>query len=211
MLHPHVPEELKHFGKHLFATFLGLLMALGLEQWREHRHEVRLSEESLRRIEAELRRNRADTAQRLAQVESEFPANEAYYRDLERVVAERRAGRKGPLPVRPKLHNPDFSFTWSAWESARSTGGLRHIDPARLQRISEAYADMQRFIPIQDQLMAIPAMADMITFGRLEPGALTLPELERLLNGFRFAETWNRSRIRIGRDLVKELDEALKP
>lgn len=28
MLHPHVPEGLKHFSKHMFATFVGLVMAL---------------------------------------------------------------------------------------------------------------------------------------------------------------------------------------
>ncbi|GLH71906.1 hypothetical protein GETHLI_04080 [Geothrix limicola] len=211
MLHPHVPEDLKHFGKHLFATFLGLIMALGLEQWREHRQELRLSEESLHRIEAELRRNRDDTAQRLVRLETEIPVTKAYYEDLERAVAERRAGRKAPLPVRLKTQNPDFGFTWSAWEGARATGGLRHIDPTRLQRMSEVYADMQRFIPIQDQLMLNPAFADLLTFAPLEPESLRPQELDRLLNGFRFNQTWNQSRIRIGREMLKELDEALKP
>ena len=54
MLHPHVPEELKHFGKHLFATFLGLLMALGLEQWREHRHDAQIAREALEAVQVEL-------------------------------------------------------------------------------------------------------------------------------------------------------------
>ncbi len=211
MLHPHVPEELRHFGKHLFATFLGLLMALGLEQWREHRLEARLSRESLHRIEAELRRNREGTAQRLAQVAAERPAMEAYSQELERAVAARRLGRKGAMPQRPSLHNPDFSFTWSAWETARSTGSLRRVDSGRLQRLAEVYSDLQRFIPIQDQMMAVPAFADLMTFSRLDHELLTTEELGRLLNGLRFQQVWNLSRIRIGHETLKELDEVLKP
>ena len=100
MLHPHVPEELRHFGKHLFATSLERLKTFGLEQWREQCQEARLSRESLHRIEVELRRNREDLA--------------------------------------------------------RSTGSLR-------------------------------------------------------LNGLRFQQDWNLSRIRIGQETLKELDEMLKP
>jgi len=54
MLHPHIPHDLKEFSKHLFATFLGLLMALGLEQWREHRVEVKVTQEALAAVKNEL-------------------------------------------------------------------------------------------------------------------------------------------------------------
>lgn len=210
-LHPHASENIRHFGKHLLATFLGLLMALALEQWREHRQEARTAEESLRRIEEELRWDRNETARRLADIEAERPLMEAYCNELERTLGAR--GEKHPvsLPPRPEVNNPDFSFTWSAWESARSTGILRQIDPARLQRLSEVYSDMQRLIPVQDRVLTVPAISDLITFAHRDPKTLTYEELRRLLNGYRFQQVWNTDRIRIGHEALHELDEALKP
>lgn len=211
MLHPHVPEELKSFSKHLLATFLGLLMALGLEGWRERQHAIHVSEESLGRIEAELAEDREDTARRLSEIEAEQPLMEAYCRSLEQAVAARRQGRKTPFPLPPKVRNPDFDFTWSAWETARSTGSLRYIDTGRLMRLSAVYTSLQRFIPIQDQIINNPAMADLMTFAHRDPAVLTPDELGRMLNGYRFNQMWTLQRIRHGHEILGALDAALKP
>ena len=211
MLHPHVPEELKSFSKHLLATFLGLLMALGLESWREGQHARHLSEESLGRIQAELVRDREDTARRLSEIEAEQPRMEAYCQALEQAVAARRRGREVPLPVPPQVRNPDFNFTWSAWETARSTGSLRYIDSTRLMRLSEVYTNLQRFVPIQDQIIQNPAMADLMILSRRDAAGLTPGELDRLLDGYRFSHAWNLQRIRHGHEILDSLEAALRP
>lgn len=211
MLHPHVPEELKSFSKHLLATFLGLLMALGLESWREQQHARHLSEESLQRIQAELARDREDTARRLSGIEAEQPRVEAYCRALEQAVAARRRGREAPFPVPPQVRNPDFDFTWSAWETARSTGNLRYIDSDHLMRLSEVYTSLQRFVLIQDRIIQNPGMADLMILSGRDAAGLTPSELDRLLDGYRFNQAWNRQRIRYGREILARLDAVLRP
>ena len=71
MLHPHVPEDLKHFGKHLFATFLGLLMALGLESW----HQSHLHAEAARHSRAFIARELAAPLPLLVRVSVYRPAS----------------------------------------------------------------------------------------------------------------------------------------
>ena len=57
MLHPHIPEELTHFGKHLFATFLGLLMAVGLESCHQEHTRAKIAKIQLEDVEQEIRSN----------------------------------------------------------------------------------------------------------------------------------------------------------
>ena len=139
MLHPHIPEDLKHFGKHLFATFLGLLMALGLEQWREHHHEVKLAKQALATVEAELREDVVRLQRQKSRCEESLRSTQALNDYLEQLIAAKREGR--PLPSLPKLGDMGMALNFStdAWETFKGLGALRQIAPDRARRLSRAY------------------------------------------------------------------------
>ena len=168
MLHAHVPEDLKHFSKHLFATFLGLLRALALESWREHRVELRRAREFQERVEAEVATDRKGLEERLAVIEGEQPRLEAYAAAFDGAVRERLGGRAASLPARPSMQGMDLSFVWSAWDTAKAAGVLRHLDPARVERLAAVYSDMQRVQAIQDQRILAPAFQDLLLFARTD-------------------------------------------
>ena len=65
MLQSYLPD-IKLFLKHLLATFLGLLMALGMEQWHEHYRETKWARAFLQQILVDLRQNRIDLKDTLA-------------------------------------------------------------------------------------------------------------------------------------------------
>lgn len=211
MLHPHVPDDVKHFTKHLFATFLGLLMALGLESWREHSVEKRMAREHLEQVEAELARNRKELDERLAEIASERDTLQDYVQRFSEAIRERQNGRRVQLPQRPKLQTPDLSFYGSAWETAKSTGAIRHMEPARLQRISTVYTDMQRVQTVLDQMVLMPAFQDARLFGRRNFETLNPTELDRLAYSLQFVALRQEETFRIGTSIAKELKEAQQP
>ena len=170
MLHPHVPEDLKHFSKHLFATFLGLLMALALESWREHRAEARMARDYQDRLVSGdfLQTNRKDLEERLAVIEREQPKLEAYAMAFADAARERQRGHAKALPAKPTVQGIDLSFIWSAWDMAKAVGVLRHLDPLRVQRFASVYSDMQRVQGVLDQMVlgpGFPGCVHLLPFG----------------------------------------------
>ena len=211
MLHPHIPEDLKHFGKHLFATFLGLLMALGLEQWREHQHESKIAHQALVQVEAELEQNRRELERRMKTNESEMAPMKTYVDGFTEAVQARRNGHRMDLPVRPVLQMPDFFFTCSAWEAAKSLGLLRHLSPDRTQRISEAYAAMHRVEEFMNGMASSTAVQDLIVFGHAAQDTLNQADLERLAYAFRFQQNNKENQVRLGKEILGTLKEAQRP
>ena len=211
MLHPHIPEDLKHFGKHLFATFLGLLMALGLEQWRGHHHESRIAPQALAQVEAELEQNRRELERRVKTNESEMAPMKAYVDGFAKAVRARRNGHRMGLPVRPELQMPDFFFTSSAWEAAKSLGLLRHLSPDRTQRMSAAYTAMLRVEEILDGMNSSTAVQDLIVFGHAAQDTLSQADLERLAYAWRYLQNNKANQVRLGKEILGTLKEAQRP
>ena len=209
MLHPHAPEGLKGLGKHILATFLGLLMALGLENWREHRHEASLLREALNRVNAELLENQKDLQERLPVLEDEQKPLEAYAEAMN--LAAHAAPGKAVFPQRPQLKNLDFNFNFSAWESAKAAGLLRQLDPERLQRLSQAYTTMQRVVQVYDQMVQGTTMQDLWIFDGQDPATLTIPERERLGHGLMLRCRRQKQLTRLGKEILRELQEAQRP
>ncbi len=141
MLHPHVPEELKHFGKHLFATFLGLLMALGLEQWREHHMEQKLTAQAVAQVEAELRLNLKE-ARRVVKDEGLVLKSLQTKKELIQDYMKTPITMRRPMPELEGLIGSDCAWVQGAWENLKAMGALRHMDPDRALRWSGLYAGM---------------------------------------------------------------------
>ena len=143
MLHPHIPE-MKSFAKHLFATFLGLLMAIGLEQWRERRHERHVTEQATLQVEAELKTNLANARVVLGQVPEVKSNLQSISNDLRGLLANPAGRRTAPVPKMG--HRIGASCTWvdGAWQNFKAMGVLKNMNPARALRWSTTYADMAR-------------------------------------------------------------------
>jgi hypothetical protein len=160
MLHPHVPEELKHFGKHLFATFLGLLMALGLEQWREHRHETKLAHQALTAVEAELREGMSLAEIQSTRCEQSLRTVAELDAYLAELIAAKRQGKPLPQPREVGNLGIAMNFPTDAWETFKGFGALRQVTPDRARRLSRAYSTLtaiqQHFLshPIARQVPA---------------------------------------------------------
>lgn len=160
MLHPHIPEDIKHFGKHLFATFLGLLMALGLEQWREHHHEATLAHQALATVEAELKEDLNRVDREFARCAESLHSTEVLDAYLVELMAAKRAGRPAPyLREQPNM-GIALKFPMDAWETFKALGALRHVAPDRGLRLSRAYlrlGSMQQHFESHPVLRQIPA------------------------------------------------------
>ncbi|MBB5205171.1 hypothetical protein HNQ51_002490 [Inhella inkyongensis] len=154
-LHPHIPHQVKQFAEHLFATFLGLLMALALEQWREHRHELKIAGQALEGVRAELLANAKvlrDNQAIAADTARYWNETQAYMDELVLARAQKRAAQ-APTPQRPDRMGAELNFRTGAWDSAKSLGLPRHLGTKELQDLTETYASLVRIQAVQDQTL----------------------------------------------------------
>ncbi len=211
MLHPHVPEDLKHFARHLLAVFLGLLMALALEQWREHAHETRVAAEYMTRIDHELRQNGDMVRKRVIWMKDAERSADTLVSDLERMIAARRAKRPAAPPSRPPFIRAEFSFSTSAWDAAKAAGVVRQIEPTRVYLLSTIYSGMQRITQIQDREVTTgPGVVGASLYDE-DWSKLDTASLEDLLGYARFERGCTRNRLRIAREFQKDLNEIIGP
>lgn len=139
MLHPHIPEDLKHFGKHLFATFLGLLMALGMESWHQSHGHAKAAQHSRAFIARELESNRRELDRELASIQKCLPALDKMRRALEARLGERQG------PIEDFLSMEDLSVSIAtlrsaSWEATVATQAIAHMESWRVERIANSFA-----------------------------------------------------------------------
>ena len=132
MLHPHVPEDLKHFGKHLFATFLGLLMALGLESW----HQSHLHAEAARHSQAFIAR---ELERELDSVHKCLPALDRMRKSLEARLGDRRGPAQAFLSMED-LRVSIATLRNASWEASVATQSVAHMESWRVERIANTFA-----------------------------------------------------------------------
>jgi hypothetical protein len=212
MLHPHVPREFKNFSIHLFATFLGLLMALGLEQWREHHVETVRMKENLQLIRNELVTNRTDIRENVDKMVESQKSFNAIDGIFEKLVRERRAGRAFKDSNNIKLDIHIFPFRLSAWENAKAGGALRNLESEKMGVLANVYTDIEQMRRMQDMKSSYPWFQDIVYYIS-QPGALdnaSVVQMEQCADSFRRAQADNRMWINIGEAIIAEIDSTLK-
>ncbi len=134
-----LPEALFEVGLIIFAV----LVALGVDQYRENRQERQLAATALDRIETEIRSNRTG----LLGVRED---NVALLADLDAAVARYAAGEAlGISGVRYEVS----LLGLVAWETAQTTGAVQFIEFDTVSRISEVYRTQQLYLDRQDQIV----------------------------------------------------------
>ena len=139
MLHPHVPEDLKHFGKHLFATFLGLLMALGLESWHQSHLHAEAARHSQAFIARELEANRRELERELDSVHKCLPALDRMRKSLEARLGDRRGPAQAFLSMED-LRVSIATLRNASWEASVATQSVAHMESWRVERIANTFA-----------------------------------------------------------------------
>jgi hypothetical protein len=147
---------------------LSILLALGVDSWREERHNTRLAEQALASFEAEIRENKAA-------VEAIIP----YHRRLQKEFAAlSTAGEIRKFEDLRKVKdfkglNPTFVRD-TAWRTAVATGSLEHLDYETVQALSYLYTLQERVVTASNPVYLfgptsladenIPALARGIVF-----------------------------------------------
>ena len=206
MLQSYLPD-IKLFLKHLLATFLGLLMALGMEQWHEHYRETKWARAFLQQILVDLRQNRIDLKDTLAAL-AECEANERIFLDrLDQAILARQKGLPPLQVVGPNKIREEFHFSSSAWDAAGASGALRYLPPELLPRLSELFDGFKRITTIQDQTISAPVSQSILfSFHDANWGELAPSEQLRVKEGMRFLLGSNRNWIRVAKSMDKELE-----
>jgi hypothetical protein len=139
-------QSLKEFAGHYLLIVLGIVTALGLEQWRDRRHKEQRGREALAAIDAEVQANldnlrnvdRSLTIQidRLKMFEERLGGRSFAVHDL----AIRAAALRNDI-----ASGPDFGIQLavvqkSAWDTAVATHALEHIAPRQIASYAKAYA-----------------------------------------------------------------------
>ena len=209
MLHPHVSEEIKSFSKHLFATFLGLLMALGLEQWAEHRREHRLAQGFLRSIQADLVWN-LKAVRTLEVTFRQCQENDkAAIAMIEAVLGAKRKGVKPPTILREGSYRADFKFTTAAWDAAKASGAFREMPPALLQELSELFSTMKRVEDLQDRFLSSRQVDEFLTNFGEDWNTLDAHSQQGIRDGLRFIKGTNYNWSRVCKSMIPDLEKGI--
>ncbi|HSG50379.1 MAG TPA: hypothetical protein VLA43_21305 [Longimicrobiales bacterium] len=122
------------------SVVFAVLIALGVDEWRENRQYQELAERALGTIQAELAANREELA-------SSMEAN----RTLRDRVSE--AARDTVLPEDFNINYEYSLVSSSAWETAQVTQATQFMDLERVQRLARIYNLQGLFVTSQDHVM----------------------------------------------------------
>lgn len=182
MLHPHVPEALHGFGKHLFATFLGLLMALGLESCHQEHERKKIAATALADVEREIRSNLLEV-QKVIQAYKETPDALQKGIDFFNTIREARlSNRPWSSPAKEFTLSGSYSFSpatirSSAWSMALASQSVARFPHGKGIAYAELYEEFQKFRSLQERPVDL-ASAQLVPL--LTPSTVTRLDLEDL-------------------------------
>ncbi|MFW6083777.1 MAG: hypothetical protein ACODAA_01020 [Gemmatimonadota bacterium] len=133
-------------GVEVFSIVLGVLLALGVNEWREARAEDELAERALAQIADEVDRSRQVVAERHPYHSAALDSLQSYAEDLDPQLGVDDVSRARLGFPRGGRFAPLFS---SAYEAARASGALAYVDYETLGLLSSIY-EMQKTLTEQD-------------------------------------------------------------
>lgn len=172
------------------AIALAVFLGLWANEWWEGRENAALARRALADVRTEVERNRMVMAERAEYHESVLPRLETVAERVRRTGAFDPAG-DAPLPR--GLHFP--ILTDAAWESARVTGALEHIDFSTVSLIAAVYSLQERLREMERQVAS----------GALSPETL---EPANARNALRFTRLMLNDVIIAERELLELYDRA---
>jgi hypothetical protein len=210
VLHPHVHEDVKHFAKTLFTTFLGLLMALALESWHQERHRRQVAREALESVLLESQGNRK-ALQDLAAGNKDVPRNLGVMIGLLESLQDARSAHR---PWRPRDISANLTISHtagnlksSAWNMALADQSVQRFPKGQAGHLAALYQQMGRLQAFLDQPV------DYSTVGALGESS-TSRAMEARLQRFSDRElervVWDLRKLKVRFELIHMWAEALE-
>ncbi len=195
-------ENLKHFAKSLVATFLGLLMALGLESWNRERLQQRAAKAALASVMREAEANRK-ALHDLATTNQDLPRNlKLTIAALESLQDARTRRQPWVLPENfgnLSIKHTAGSLKSSAWGMALADQSVQRFPKAQAETLASIYQQLGRLQAFLDQPVdytPVSALGDVATAedlkARLE--RLSPSELERII--------WNLRELKVRFEMI---------
>lgn len=199
----------KDYLVHLSMIVLGILIALGLEGWREARHHQELVRRSIEAMRAEVQTNKKLLEQALGGYQRSRPLLARELARIEAAAQARRAGRSGTHFAEGRGDRLEVELPLlyaGAWQAALSSQAFSYMDFEQARRWSSVYAQQAQVIAFHNEWISF--------YGKLVPltKVSDQSDLDHLQEAARLAEEIQfRMLIVEGnwKDLLRHYDEVL--
>ena len=126
----------------ILSIIFSILLALGLNDWKESRNNKQLALTTLRNLKDELGNNRKA-------IEAALRDQRIFMRSLENGVSQLNSGKEKALAL-PEINLPDVLTT--AWETALVTKAMVYIDYDVILKLSEIYLQQKWLASLEDKV-----------------------------------------------------------
>jgi hypothetical protein len=195
-------RSLRDFAVHLGTVILGILIALGLEQWLEHQHRSKMAAEA----EAGFRREIEFAIEQVKVVTDNIPATRA---DIDAQIDR--------LSVPPGQGVPDAPIKYPAlayqlipsagWDTAVATQVLGTLPYNTVRKYELVYAELKVFVDAERD--GTGYWYDLHKYGT-NLAALTADQRRSLIEQLRRYEAFENFLEGMGQDTLKNCEAALK-
>jgi hypothetical protein len=202
----HVPEgpirSVRDFLVHIGIVTLGILIALGLEQFIEARHRAKIAAEAATGIRHEL-------ADDMAQVQEVLTAIPGLRTQTQAEIARLSAPpARGSVQAPIKYPGVTLDLVSSAsWDTAIATRALNDLPYDTAKRFTAAYGALHLFM--DEERVGLDTWQDLHRFGE-DPAGLTADQRRALIEQFRRYESYTHLIDSIGKTTLRVCEEALK-
>ena len=202
----HAPEghilSVKQFVVQLLLVVAGILIALGIDQFKDHVRHNRLAEQVRNNLRVEIARNR----QRLnANVDNETKLRavlQTLLDNQQQVVRDPEAARKQILAVEPSFGVLEST----AWDTALATQAIGYMDYSEVAPYGNVYEGQRLFNDLENRFANV--WLDLATYGT-NPQQLDAHELAGAIRDLKLALATANQMDGLGRSLVSRYDGVL--
>jgi hypothetical protein len=192
-------RSLKDFLVHLGIVTLGILIALGLEQWVEAHHRSKIAAEAVAGFHREI----SDNEQQVKAVLADLPQLQAKIKAAIDMVNS-AAAAEGPIKY------PGISFngiSTASWDTAIATQALNELPYGAVSRYAGAYGTLRLFA--DEEQAGLSSWQNLHRFGT-DPKALSKEQRSALIEELRRYDSVLIVIDFAGQGALKSCDAALK-
>jgi uncharacterized coiled-coil protein SlyX len=162
-IHPHSGRiaSIRDYLVHLSMVVFGILIALGLEQWRTAREDHAIASRALDDMRVEIAENRRDVVKAADELKQIEPRIDRLL-ELQRQAIEAQLKHTAP-PADPPLESNAVQFpvfSAAAWDSALAMQALGKIDPELARRVARIYSEQREVKEVQRSFISVATHLD---------------------------------------------------
>lgn len=157
-IHPHSGRiaSIRDYLVHLSMVVLGILIALGLEQWRNAREDAAIARRALDDMRAEIAENRSDLEKSAAELEQMAPRIDRVFELQKQAIDAQLRHTTPPAEPAPESNAVHFPvFSTAAWDSALAMQALGKIDPETARRVARIYSEQRDVKEVQRSFISV--------------------------------------------------------